>query len=393
MQYRIDKKSGEKLSVLGLGCMRFPRGIAGIDQKKAEAIVMTAVENGINYFDTAWMYPGSEEALGAALAKNGVREKVFIATKMPVVFVKKSGDFDRFFAEELERLRTNYIDYYLMHMLTDLESWNHLVRLGIKDWIAAKKKSGEIRRIGFSFHGIGEEFIRLLEAYPWEFCQIQYNYSDENFQAGIRGLKKAAETMPVVVMEPLLGGRLAAGLPKAAAELFRAAGGGPAAWALRWVWNHPGVTVVLSGMTGARQVEENAVLADRFSGQPLAETELDLYRRVRELFNASYKIHCTGCAYCMPCPKNVNIPGCFAAYNTSFSMDWITGMKQYMTSAAFTSLQSFGPGNCTACGRCEKHCPQKIPVIESLKKVRGRMEPLFIRIIIAATRKFLGRKS
>ena len=394
MQYRIDKTSGNKLSVLGLGCMRFPRNLAGIDMKKAEAIVMAAVEHGINYFDTAWMYPGSEEALGAALAKNGVREKIFIATKLPIAMIKKPEDFDRFFYEELRRLRTDYLDYYLMHMLTDPESWNHLVRMGIENWIAEKKKSGVVRQIGFSFHGTGDAFLKLLDIYAWEFCQIQYNYSDEHFQAGIKGLKKASEIMPVMIMEPLLGGKLASGLPKAAENILRGAGSySPAGWALRWVWNHPEAAVVLSGMTGPAQVAENSALADRCPALSLSNEELEVYHRVRDVFNASYKVHCTGCGYCMPCPAGVNIPGCFGAYNTSFSMGWKAGMQQYMTSAAFTSIKSFGAGNCTACGRCEKHCPQKLPVAESLKKVRKRMEPLVIRIIIAAVRKFLGRKS
>jgi predicted aldo/keto reductase-like oxidoreductase len=376
--------------------------------KKAEKIVMTAVESGVNYFDTAWMYPGSEEALGTALEKNGARDKVFIASKLPIVLVKKTADFDRFFNEELLRLKTDHIDYYLMHILTDAGSWKSLVELGIEDWIAAKKKSGAVRQIGFSFHGIGEEFFKILDEYPWEFCQIQYNYSDENFQAGVKGLKKAAETMPVIIMEPLLGGKLASGLPRRAAEIFRAAapsgvsadrapagsrpaGLSPAGWGLRWVWNQAEAAVVLSGMNDPAQVLENAALADCTLPGSLSAAELDVYRQVREVFNASYKIHCTGCGYCMPCPRNVNIPGCFAAYNTSFSMGRIAGWQQYMTSAVFTSAQSCGPANCVACGNCERHCPQKIPIIESLKTLRGRMEPLPFRIAIAGMRKFLGR--
>ncbi|MDR2134715.1 MAG: aldo/keto reductase, partial [Treponema sp.] len=348
--------------------------------------------------------------LGTVLQKNGVRDNVFIASKLPIVLVKKAADFDRFFSEELSRLKTDRIDYYLMHMLTDAGSWKSLVELGIEDWIAAKKKRGAIRQIGFSFHGIGEEFFKILNEYPWEFCQIQYNYSDENFQAGLKGLKKAAETMPVIIMEPLLGGKLAGGLPRKAAEIFKAAAlsgvsaGKPAAaasrsagfsaagWGLRWVWNHPEAAVVLSGMTDPAQVTENAALARVTLPNSLSAGELDLYRQVREVFNASYKVHCTGCGYCMPCPRNVNIPGCFAAYNTSFSMGRIAGWQQYMTSAVFTSAQSCGPANCVACGNCERRCPQKIPIIESLKTLRRRMEPLPFRVAVAALRKFLGRR-
>ncbi|MDR0599846.1 MAG: aldo/keto reductase [Treponema sp.] len=403
MQYRIDIKSGNKLSVLGLGCMRFPRTLAGIDMKKAEAIIMSAVDQGVNYFDTAWMYPGSEEALGLALEKNKVRDRVYIASKLPIVLVKKAADFDRFFDEELKRLRTDHIDYYLAHMLTDLASWENLKALGIDAWIASKKKSGAIGRIGFSFHGMGGEFFKLLDAYPWEFCQIQYNYSDENFQAGVKGLTRAAETMPVIIMEPLLGGKLVSGLPREAREIFRRAGGegkvptlrgrpfSPAAWGLRWVWNQSQAAVVLSGMSDPAQVLENAALADVSAPGCLSAGELDVYRRVREVFNASYKVHCTGCGYCMPCPREVNIPGCFAAYNTSYAIGWITGMQQYMTSAAFTSARSFGPGNCAACGACEGHCPQKIPIAAALRAVRKRMEPPPVRLLLAAVRGFLGR--
>ncbi|MDR1505680.1 MAG: aldo/keto reductase [Treponema sp.] len=400
MQYRVDKKSGNKLSALGLGCMRFPGSIAGIDIKKAEKIIMTSLDYGVNYFDTAWMYPGSEETLGKVLEKNRVRGKAFIASKLPIVLVKKTEDFDRFFREELLRLKTDHIDYYLMHMLTDAASWKHLAGLGIESWIADRKKAGEIRQAGFSFHGSGEEFSKILDLYPWEFCQIQYNYSDENFQAGVRGLKKAAAAMPVIIMEPLLGGRLASGLPQEAAEIFRRAGSAlppgttadtPAGWALRWLWNQEEPAVVLSGMNDPAQVPENAGLACRTLPGSLCPEELDAYRQVREVFNASYKIHCTGCGYCMPCPKNVNIPGCFAAYNTSFSMGRFMGWQQYMTSAAFTSAQSFGPANCAACGACERHCPQKIPIIESLKAVRRRMEPPPFRLAVAGIRKILGR--
>jgi predicted aldo/keto reductase-like oxidoreductase len=354
---------------------------------------MTAVENGVNYFDTAWMYPGSEEALGTVLEKNRIRDKVYIAAKLPIVFVKKTADFDRYFDEELRRLRTGRIDYYLMHMLTDLASWKRLLALGIDEWIAAGKKSGKIGQIGFSFHGSGDEFLKLLEAYPWEFCQIQYNYSDENFQAGVRGLKKAAETMPVIIMEPLLGGKLANALPAAAIDIFRSFAAeklSPAGWGLRWVWNQSEAALVLSGMSDTAQVIENAELAERTSAGSLGEAELDVYRRVRDVFNAAYKVHCTGCGYCMPCPRDVNIPGCFGAYNTFFSMGKIVGWQQYMTSAGFTSEKSRGPANCIACGTCESHCPQKLPIVENLKQLRKRMEPLWFRITIAAVRFFLG---
>ncbi|MDR2259127.1 MAG: aldo/keto reductase, partial [Treponema sp.] len=206
MEYRLDKKPGNRLSILGFGCMRFPKTLGGIDARKTEALIMEAIRGGINYFDTAWIYPGSEEILGTVLEKNKVRDRVFIATKLPVVFLKGPADFDTYFNQQLKRLRTSYIDYYLMHMLTGMDIWEKLKAWGIEAWIAGKKAAGQIRRIGFSFHGSRDEFLKIIDDYPWEFCQIQYNYSDENFQAGVTGLKKAAEKMPVVIMEPLLGG-------------------------------------------------------------------------------------------------------------------------------------------------------------------------------------------
>ncbi|MCL1813361.1 MAG: aldo/keto reductase [Treponema sp.] len=405
MQYRIDKKTGWKLSVLGLGCMRFPRNLGNTDMKKAEKIILSSIDNGINYFDTAWMYRGNEEALGTIMERNRIRDKVYLATKLPAMLIGKPKDLDHFLKDELKDLRTDHIDYYLIHNLPDLVTWEHLVKLGIESWISENKKNGRIAQIGFSFHGTTGEFLKILDAYPWEFCQIQYNYSDENYQAGVTGLKKAAETMPVIIMEPLLGGKLANNLPKEAQEIFRKtksngageAGGAnevsvlsPAAWGLRWLWNQEEVTVVLSGMNDPKQVTENCALTDACAAGSLTEEELAAYRQVKEVFNRSNKILCTGCAYCMPCPNDVNIPGCFAAYNTSYIMGWVAGMHQYMTGIGIVSLKSYSPANCTGCGKCESHCPQKIAITESLKMVRKRMEPVPIRLIIKAVRAFFG---
>jgi len=315
------------------------------------------------------------------------------------MFVGKSKDMDQFFNEQIKRLRTETIDYYLIHSLTDLNSWQHLVSLGIESWISEKKKSGQICQIGFSFHGTGEEFLKILNAYPWEFCLIQYNYSDINFQAGVRGLKKASETMPVIIMEPLLGGKLAGGLPAKAREILcnankavgadAAGSGSPAAWGLRWLWNQEEVSVVLSGMNDTAQVEENARLAANCAAGSLSLEELAVYDRVRDVFNASYKIHCTGCGYCLPCPKGVNIPGSFAAYNNSYVIGWGAAAKQYANSTGITSAAGSGPENCVSCGACEKHCPQKIAIAKSLALVRKRMEPMPVRIIIRAARAFI----
>jgi predicted aldo/keto reductase-like oxidoreductase len=393
MLYRLDKNSGNRLSILGFGCMRFPRGLGGIDARKTEELIMKAIREGVNYFDTAWIYPGSEEVLGAILEKNRLREKVFIATKLPVVLLKGPADFDKYFNQTLERLRTSYIDYYLMHMLTGIELWEKLKSWGIERWIAEKKRAGQIRQIGFSYHGSLDGFLKITGDYPWEFCQIQYNYSDENFQAGVKGLRKAAETMPVVIMEPLLGGKLAGALPRKAVEIFRKARPewSPAAWALNWLWNQKEVGLLLSGMNSDAQLEENLALADKARPGMLGPDDLGVYRRVLESLNRGRQIGCTGCNYCMPCPKGVNIPGSFAAYNVSYSIGYVEGMKQFVTSTALTSEQSNSPGLCVKCGACEKHCPQHLPIIKNLEQVRKRMEPLWFRLLGRIVRAFLGK--
>jgi predicted aldo/keto reductase-like oxidoreductase len=362
--------------------------------KRTGELVNRAVEGGVNYFDTAYLYPGSEEALGVILEKNRLREKVYIAAKLPLVLLKGPGDFDRCFDRELERLRTGYIDYYLMHMLTDTDLWKKLRGWGIEGWIEKKKREGKIRQIGFSYHGSRDEFLKLIDDYPWEFCQIQYNYSDENFQAGLTGLRKAAEKMPVMIMEPLLGGRLARGLPAGAAEIFRNANPGlsPAAWAFNWLWNQGEVTLALSGMGEMGQLEENLRLAGDARIGMLGDAETEVYRRVLAVLNRISRIPCTGCNYCMPCPRGVNIPGCFSSYNASFSMGYAAGMQQFVTSTGVSADKRAGPGLCVDCGKCESHCPQQLPVRKNLALVRKRMEPLWFRCFAALFRGFLGKR-
>ncbi|MDR3051975.1 MAG: aldo/keto reductase [Oscillospiraceae bacterium] len=390
MRYRKDPKSGNDLSVLGFGCMRFPRG-----QQDVDALVAAAVRGGINYFDTAYMYPGNEAALGSALASQGLRDKVYIATKLPLVVVRGPQDFDRFFNKELERLQTDHIDYYLMHMVTDMGQWRTLCDWGIEKWIADKRADGAIRRIGFSFHGVRDEFLQVLNAYDWDFCQIQYNYSDENYQAGVTGLRRAAEKgLAVIIMEPLLGGKLATALPPEAVRVLRDADANltPAAWGLRWLWNQPEATVVLSGMSTMAQLDENLATADQAVPGMLSAGELVAYDQVRDIFRASNKVPCTGCGYCLPCPRHVNIPACFSAYNASFAIGRGVGRQQYMTSTTPTSQQQSGARLCIKCRRCEGHCPQKIRISEELEKVGRYMEPWWYRAGIGVARVFLGRR-
>jgi predicted aldo/keto reductase-like oxidoreductase len=384
MQYREDKVSKNRLSILGLGCMRFSRNAA-----ETERMVLTALDGGVNYFDTAYMYPNSEETLGAILSKHKKRDSVFIATKLPLIMCKGPDDFDKFFNRELERLRTDYIDYYLMHMITDYAQWETFRGWGIEQWIAEKKQAGKIRQAGFSFHGSCGEFLKVLDSYQWDLCQIQYNYSNENYQAGKEGLKAAAaKGIPVIIMEPLLGGRLAAGLPKEAVSLFSGADPSlsPAAWAFRWLWNQSEVTCVLSGMNTAAQMEENIRAAG--DARPLTGAELAVYAEVTAIFGRAYRIKCTGCNYCMPCPRGINIPGCFAAYNTSFAQNFVTGMQQFLTSTAAMGKTPRTPRLCVECGKCESHCPQHLPIRRALKQVAGRMEPLPLRLALSVVRHF-----
>jgi len=279
-------------------------------------------------------------------------------------------------------------------MLTDTQQLKTLKSWGIEDWISRKKKNGQIRQIGFSFHGSGSEFLGILNEYDWEFCQIQYNYSDENFQAGVTGLRAAAQKMPVVIMEPLLGGKLANGLPKDAVKIFQNADANlsPAGWAFNWLWNQEEVTTVLSGMSAVDQLEENARLADAARIGMLNDTGKSVYASVLEFVKRSCKIQCTGCNYCMPCPVGVNIPGCFSAFNMMYSLGYVAGMQQFITSTGFTSEKGSSPSLCIKCGKCESHCPQKISIMKELVTVRKRMEPWWLKFIGVCARAFLGKK-
>ena len=376
MQYRIDNKSGNELSILGFGCMRFP-----LDARKTEKLILSAISGGVNYFDTAYIYANSETVLGEILDKNKVREKIYVATKLPFQKCKKYEDFDRLFNTQLERLKTGYIDYYLIHNMSDLMLWGSLCDIGLEKWLDGKKASGQIRRVGFSFHGALNEFISLLEVYDWDFCQIQYNYMDENYQAGRAGLQKAHEKgLPVIVMEPLLGGKLANGLPAKAARLFNEANGNrsAASWGLCWLWNQPEVTVVLSGMNSEKQLEDNIITAKTAEPGMLSETENAVFRPVVDITREAYKIPCTECNYCMPCPQGVNIPGCFAAYNTSYAIGFGAGLTQYVTgTGANNPKKHYNRRRCVKCGACEEKCPQHIEIIQCLDTVTKRMEPFW----------------
>ena len=311
MNYRNNNGNND-LSILGFGCMRFKKKGTGFDMEEVEREILYAVENGVNYFDTAFIYSGSEEALGTVVQKNNLRDKIKIATKLPHYLMKTREDMEKNFAEQLKRLRTDYVDFYLMHMLPDKTAWEELCKRGALEWLTELKKEGKIRNLGFSYHGNTSRFIELLNAYDWDFCQIQYNYMDENSQAGRKGLLAAAEKgIPVIIMEPLRGGRLVNDLPKDAIAAFTesARGYSSAEWALRWLWDQKEVSVVLSGMNSMEMLKENIRIASEVSPGEFTEGDKAVIEKVRRAFDAMEKIPCTGCSYCMPCPFGVDIPG------------------------------------------------------------------------------------
>ena len=392
MQYRKDKY-GRELSVLGFGCMRFTKKGNALDLDKAESEILTAYLAGVNYYDTAYIYPGSEELLGTILRRNGIREKVNIATKLPHYMMRNLAGVEKTFREELERLQTDYIDYYLMHMLTDLTQWNRMKEMGILEWIREKKESGAIRNIGFSYHGNTENFLKILADFDWDFCQIQYNYLDEHTQAGVRGLKAAAEKgIPVIIMEPLRGGKLVQMLPKDAKKLMaeNRRGWTPAAWAFRWLYNQPEVTVVLSGMNSLEMVEENIATADTARAGEFDEEDFRLIDQVRNLIRSGEKVGCTGCRYCMPCPKGVDIPGTFRCYNAMYTEGKRDGRFQFAQTVGMTRKPAFAT-QCVGCGKCESHCPQSIPIREKLKEADKALRPLPYKIGINVVRMFMTR--
>ena len=375
MKYREDKY-GNKISVLGYGCMRFSHKGTKIDLEKTEKEIMAAYESGVNYYDTAYIYPGSEDALGKILEKNNIRDKVNIATKLPHYMMKTIEDVEKCFREELKRLRTEYIDYYLMHMLSDVKTWDRLKQIGIDKWIEEKKEKGIIKQIGFSYHGNSDMFCKLIDAYDWDFCQIQYNYLDEHSQAGKTGLKYAASKgIPVIIMEPLRGGKLVNNLPDKAKKLFEnyEIKRTPADWAFRWLLNQPEVTCILSGMNSMQMVEENIKTVETVNIGELTEKDQLLLKDVVKAINEKMKVPCTGCRYCMPCPKNVDIPGTFAAYNKCYTERKISGIIEYVMCTELRKEKT-SASNCIECGMCESHCPQHIKIREELKNARKELE-------------------
>lgn len=367
---------------LGFGCMRLPKSIPS-----SEALIMRALQLGVDYFDTAYIYPGNEKLLGTILEKNRCRHQVKIATKLPHYLIKKKEDMDRYFDVQKRRLKTSYIDNYLIHMLPDTAIWQRLVDLGILSWIREKKDSGEIRKIGFSFHGSTENFLALLDVHPWDFCLVQYNYMDETSQAGRIGVETAHKKgIPVIIMEPLRGGFLANNLPPKALHLMGEHKGGtsarvwtPAEWALRWLWDQEAVTSVLSGMNQMDMLEENVRIAKDARPNHLTHQQREFYETLKSAAWENIPVGCTGCGYCMPCPYGVNIPGCFRCYNAAALDGYAKAFKEYIMSTSF-SEEGTNAGRCVGCNACISRCPQKIPIPRDLSRVKGKFEHLPYRL-------------
>lgn len=377
MIYRKFGKTGLEVSALGFGCMRLPlagadgrfhEGDGEIDEQKASEILHWAIENGVNYVDTAYSYHdgNSERFLGRAL-KDGYREKVYLATKLPSWLVRTREDMDKYLNESLKRLQTEYVDFYLVHAVNIL-FWSKLIENGLFEFLDSAIADGRIRYAGFSFHDDLRLFKEVVDAYSWSFCQIQYNYLDQKYQAGRAGLKYAAERgLGAVIMEPMRGGRLASNLPSDVSEVWNQAEvkRKPAEWALRFLWDQPEISVVLSGMNELEQVQENVRTAGQALPNTLSMEERKLIEKVAALYHSRMKVNCTSCRYCMPCPSGVNIPGCFAMLNNAYMMD---DVPTFRTNYNIQIRHAHRASSCKECGRCEESCPQGIPIREILKE-------------------------
>ena len=379
MEYRTFGRLDWRVSVLGFGAMRLPildGDRTKIDEPLATRMIRTAIDAGVNYVDTAWPYHGgnSETVVGRCL-RDGYRGRVRLATKMPVWLIHERSQFDHYLGEQLQHLQTDHIDFYLLHGLNRAQ-WEKVRDLGVLDWAQEPLRDGRIGALGFSFHDELSVFLEIVDAYEWTFCQIMYNYMDIDFQAGTKGLKHAADKgMAVVVMEPLRGGQLTCPVPEPVARLLAEAPARrtQADWALQWVWNHPEVTLALSGMSTMEHVQGNLDSANRAQVGSLTPEEMTLIDRVREAYRALSAVPCSGCGYCQPCPQEVDIPRILATYND---------LRMYgdETRAAMTYHQ-FLPAEkradrCVACGECESRCPQQIKIIDWLKTIHRDLSEL-----------------
>lgn len=403
MQYRKMPNGEDQLSALGFGCMRLPTRFGGaastaIDKERATGLIRGAIDAGVNYLDTAWPYHmgASESFLGDSVLTDGYREKVFLATKLPCFLIRKADAMQNIFDKQLSKLNTDYIDYYLAHSL-DGKTWAAMKGLGIKAFMDKIKAEGKVRHMGFSFHGKKEDFMRIVDEYPWDFVQVQYNIIDEKFQAGIEGITYAAKKgMGVIVMEPVRGGTLVDKIPTEVKRIYDASGVNRSAadWAFRWIYDNPDVTVVLSGMNTQAQVEENIRVASESLPNGMSEKERAVVDTVKQTYLRLLAVGCTGCAYCMPCPAGIDIPAALKSLNNFYMFDKMGARFDHMRFAGMGSTdgKAHWTSTCTDCGKCEKKCPQNIPVRETFLQVQKVLETPMMKVMAVAGRAVMGAK-
>ncbi len=376
MEYRKFGNLGFEVSTFGMGCMRLPleaqpdgtKDYTKIDEQEAIKMIRYAIDNGVNYLDTAYPYHGgNSELLVAKALKDGYRDKVKIATKLPVWLAKTYDDFEKLLDEQLGKLEVDCIDFYLLHALSK-DRWEEIKKLGVLDFLDKAVESGKIKYPGFSFHDELPVFKDIIDSYDWKMCQIQLNILDQNYQAGVEGMQYAASKgIPVVIMEPLKGGRLAHNVPDDVKKLWDQADTkrSPVEWAFRWLYNFPEITVILSGVSTMEQLKDNIEIFSKAAPNSMDEKELELVRKVKDLYDSKIKVGCTSCNYCMPCPSGVNIPGIFSLYN-DYSI--YGGLEESKNRYKEFIKENKDASNCVECGQCESECPQHISIIEKLKE-------------------------
>ncbi len=379
MQYRLIKKTGDEIFPLGFGAMRLPVKNGKIDRNKAKELIYHAINQGVNFIDTAYLYGDSETFLGEVL-QGEYKNKVKICTKLPAINVRKYEDMEEILSEQLKRLQRDSIDYYLIHAV-DLKAMNRLLKKDLIKFLNKAQSEGKIKHIGFSYHGPKEEFPMLIDAYDWDVVMVQYNYFDENVQASIEGIEYAAsKDMGILVMEPLKGGILAGKMPSEAEEIFKKTNPNKssAQWAMEWVLNNRNITCVLSGMNSFEQLGENLEIAYKTTPLSMSFEDLETVELVKRVMRNSLKINCSTCGYCMPCPQGVNIPECMKIYNEKFLFNHKGFVNQsrvdYFQYVGGIMGNSGNAGKCNGCGKCLRKCPQKLDIISELKKVKKEFE-------------------
>ena len=392
MQYRLIPKTGDEISTLGFGAMRLPLKNGKIDRNKAKELIYYAIDNGINFIDTAYLYGDSESFLGEILTPE-IKSKVKICTKLPSINVRKYEDMENILAEQLKRLQLDCIDYYLIHAV-DLKTINRLLKRDLIKFIDKAKAEGKIKHVGFSYHGPKEEFEQVVDAYDWDIVMVQYNYFDDNVQISAEGIDYAASKgMGILVMEPLKGGILAGKMPKDAEDIFKKANPDKsnAQWAMEWVLNNRNITSVLSGMNSFEQLDDNLDIAEKTTPLSMSFEDMETVELVKRVMRNSLKINCSTCGYCMPCPQGVNIPTCMRIYNEKY----LFGHKGFINPSLIDYYQYAGgimgnegnAGMCNACGKCLRKCPQKLDIIAELKKVKKEFEFPGFKYILLFVRK------